>query len=485
MLNFKNNKMKTKKINLLYLLLLFFITGCSLDDVKIDNQADITEDVLIQHENSARAVLNRIYTGFRTLGITRFSGALMVSGTEQEIAGAQLGIHNFDKNNIQPKEVSVSDDFYKDMYFIINTSNILIKHLKAGKAEGITETVKNEILGEAKTLRAYARFMLLRAFGQFYDINSKYGIVVNDEPVVYSNRLPRNTVEESYKAIIKDLQFGVANNADQKEHIYVTKSTAKAFLAKVYLYKKDFLKAEQLAKEVIENNIGGYALETTYSEIYDKRWKSNEVLFAPYANGGTEQYPGPEMYGDETLRPSSDFRTLADSQVPSEPADLFYNFSGYDPRFIFSYQRPTGKPNPKNFKYKFESFGKGNTIYYMRMAEVYLIYAEAAARNNKSTEAVNAINKIRKRANEGITVTPIKEITSTDKNEILDLVRKEKMLELFLETGETWFDIIRYVDIGNLTLDVKESLVKKEQLTFPIPLKAMSGNSELVQNPGY
>lgn len=477
--------MKTRKINLLYLLLIFAITSCSLDDVKIDRQSDITEKDLVQDENSARAVLNRVYTGFRTTNVVRFSGALMVSGTEQEIAGEQLGIFNFDKNNIQPKELSVSDDFYTGMYFIINTSNHLIQQVEAGKAEGITEPAKNEILGEAKTLRAYARFMLLRAFGQFYDINSKYGIVINNKPVSYSDKLARNTVKESYKAIIEDLQFGVANNADAKEHFYVTKSTAKAFLAKVYLYQKEFVKAEQLAKEVIDTNAGGYALEATYAQIYSKRWKSTEVLFAPYTNGRTEQYSGTEMYGDEVLRPSSEFRTLADKQVASEPADLFTNFSGYDPRFIFSYQRPTGKPNSQNFKYTFSSYTEGNTIYYMRMAEVYLIYAEAAARNNKLAEAVNAINKIRKRANEGITVTPIEEIASTNKDEVLKFVREEKMLELFLETGETWFDIVRYIDNGNLNFDVKESLKKKEQLIFPIPVKAIIGNNKMIQNPGY
>lgn len=480
--------MKTKFIHLItYIFFALLIASCSLDNVDVNNQGDILEEFLVQDETSAKAVLNRVYNNFKSYEIVRFSIALMVSGTEQTIIEDLLSVSNFKNNNVQTKIVTVSDDIFPKLFYIINTSNYLITQVEAGKAgDEISPKTKNEILGEAKTLRAFARFMLLRAYGQFYDINSKYGIVISNKPVIAADQLPRSSVKESYDAIIEDLTFAVNNNADVKKHIYVTKTTAKALLAKVFLYKKEYKKAQELAKEVITANTGGYGLESTYPNIYIKKWKSSEVLFAPFSDSKNEFFLETENYGDGVIQPAESFRKIADNQVEGF-ADVVKNSSGYDPRFIFSYNRPLGKPNRLNFKYPFDD---DNTIYYIRLAEVYLIYAEAYVRNTENatyTEAVNAVNAIRNRANEGVSPKgKIKPISQTlTKAKLLEKIREEKMLELFLETGETWFDIVRYIDLGDLSFDVKKTLTKKEQLIFPIPLRAIEGNHNLVQNPGY
>lgn len=476
--------MKTKFIYIFFISLSIVISSCSLDDVSVEGQGEILEENLVVDQKSANAVLNRAYTGLRIYEMVKFNSALMVAGTEQLISDDQLGVSGFDANNVQSKITTVSDDIYSKLYYVINTCNYLVTQLDAGKAKGIDETRKNEILGEAKTLRAFSRFMLLRAFGQFYNVGSEYGIVISNKPVVSEDKLARNTVKESYDAIIEDLTFAVNNSPDVKDHFYVTKTTAKAFLARVYLYQEEYGKAETLSKEIIDEN--NYPLEDSYSGIYTKRWTSTEVLFAPYVDDYSEKYQGTEVYNDVVFEPTDYFKTLADNQVSAVPGDGFMYSSGYDPRFIFSYQRGEyGDPNYQNPKYNFDSYNEGNTIYYMRTAEVYLIYAEAAARNGNLSEAVTAINVIRNRANTGISTTSIEEVASIDKAEILEFVRQEKMLELFLETGETWFDIVRYIDNGNLTFSVKETLLNKDQLIFPIPLKAMSGNSKLVQNPSY
>lgn len=495
--------MKTKFTQLLYIFLVLFFTRCTLDDVTIDDNGEITEAFLVQDKTSAKSVLNNVYSSFRSNEIVRFSGALMVSGTEQTSVGNTLAIDGFYENKIPFSTVTINDAIYTKLYYAINTSNYLITQVKAGKmGKQVTEIEKNTILAEAKTLRAFARFMLLRAFGQFYNINSAYGIVISNQPVVAENRLARGSVKESYQAIIEDLEFGIKNNATYNkfdtqgnpitndiDRFYVTKTTAKALLAKVYLYKKEYKKAEKLAKEVISVNTG-YGLEAKYEDIFTKKWKSTEVLFAPITNK-EEQYTGTELYGDRVLQPSGVFRELADKQVNAIQGNPLSNLVGYDPRFVFSYKRPRLEANAQNFKYPFFSFEQGNTIYFLRMAEVYLIYAEAYIRNTENsiyTEAVNAINTIRNRANVGIEpltlhIPPISETLT--KSELLQKVREEKMLELFLETGETWFDLIRYINNNNLTFNVKQTLTKKEQFTFPIPIRAIRGNTKLVQNPGY
>lgn len=497
--------MKTKYKNLLFFIATLFVVSCSLDDVSVDSGTDFNEGSLIGDKKSAEVVLNGIYVGFRTGEIVRTSLAFMFSGTEQVIGYSdQYSLREFADNDIKPTETSENDAYYKRMSYIINTSNYLITQVEAGKAKDLLEPRRSELLGEAKTLRAFARFMMLRTYGQFYDINSKYGIVVSNKPIKAEDKYLRRSVKESYDAIINDLEFGVGNNANMKmeavgeEKIismnsYVTKTTAKAFLAKVYLYKKDYAKAEKLCKEIMEANTGGYFLEENYADIYSKRWTSSEVLFASHINGFPKgvSYADPiDVYIGYNKVPSNYFKSLADNQVPSvagESGDDGYT-KGYDPRFLFAYKNIEIY---KNYKYPFDMYDVGNTIYHMRMAEVYLIYAEAAARNNKLPEALVTINMIRERANAGITepLKPIEPVSSNDKAEVLDLVRKEKMLELFSETGETWFDLVRYITSGDLTFETvtkqKAVLKRKSQLTFPIPLNVRSGNSKIIQNPGY
>lgn len=479
--------MKTTYINkLLFTLVIVLITSCSLDDVSVDDGSDFTTKNLIQDKKSANMVLNAVYDAFRGKEFTQFFLALMVSGTEQTIINNQFSVREYANNNIQARNISVSDDFYRKASYVINTSNYLIEQLNQGKAKDLEEQRKVEMIAEAKTLRAYARFMLLRTYGQFYDTTSKYGIVISDKPIKSDDKFERKSVKESYESIIADLKFGIENNAYIKPHFYVTQTTAKAFLAKVYLYKKDYTQAEKLSKKIINNDSESYALETTYANIYNKGWESSEVLFAPIKEGPLKEddvQPN-EAYILDIIAPTNVFKNLANIQVKEEASKGNYT-KGYDPRLIFAYNNIKA-----NKKYPFP-YEKGNTIYYMRMAEMYLIYAEAAARNNNLTEAVTALNTIRNRANAGINNSDqkISLISSTNKAEILDLIRKEKMLELFTETGETWFDLVRYIEAEDLTFEAvkkqKETLTEKNQFIFPIPLKAIRGNNKLIQNPGY
>lgn len=494
--------MKREYRYLLYIFVALIVTSCSLDDVSVDNGTDFTEKNLVQDKKSANAVLNGVYDGFRQGGIIKGFATFMVSGTGQVIVGDQYNLQSYAKNNIQPKVASVSDEFYKELSYIINLSNYLITQVEANKAKDLSEERKAEILGEAKTLRAFARFMLFRTYGQFYDINSKYGIVVSNKPIKAKDKYSRKTVKEVYNAIITDLKYGINNCADTKmklvdmmpvsQNFNVTKTTAKAFLAKVYLYKKDYTKAEQLSKEVMFANTGGYMLEPTYAAIYSKRWESMEVLFTPHIKetlSGFSALDPTLIYDKYDITFSTYFKDLANKQVPSVEGNDEYTV-GYDPRVVFANKPIVAETNRYN-KYPFDGYETGNTIYYMRMAEVYLIYAEAAARNNHLLEALEALNMVRMRANFGITppTKPISPISSTNKADILNFVRQEKMLELFLETGESWFDLIRYINEGDLTFETvkkqKKTLTKKEQLTYPIPLKAMDGSDKLVQNPGY
>lgn len=120
-------------------------------------------------------------------------------------------------------------------------------------------------------------------------------------------------------------------------------------------------------------------------------------------------------------------------------------------------------------------------MYYIRLGEIYLIHAEAEARKagGNLNEAMTSLNAIRERA--GVEVYEV-----TDKTTFLAQVREEKLLELFFENGETWFDLIRYHKLGDISAFAeKSSLTSETQFILPMPLNVLSANNLLIQNPGY
>lgn len=160
--------------------------------------------------------------------------------------------------------------------------------------------------------------------------------------------------------------------------------------------------------------------------------------------------------------------------------------SGYDPRFAYVYSDNTkGQNDNGKFPQSFSNANgtQGTTFYPLRLAEVYLIYAEAKARNSAavSPDAVNRVNEVRKRAG-----TALSAITPTTKKELLMAIYDEKLLELAGENGEHWFDMVRYDRLGDIAIkEYKPTVNDVNKLIMPIPRTARAGNNLLVPNPGY
>lgn len=461
-------------IALSFVALLF---GCSIDDIKPRNQ--LTNENLVYDEASAQRVLNGVYKLERDFDISFFPLHLAAYGNEGLINGFLGGSTGFNNNEV-PVENPFLANVYNGHYRVINSANILIEQLEADKAQGITEEKKNSMIAEAKTLRALNLFTLLRYFGEYYDTSSQYGVVVSKEFSVSLETKARSTVQETYDVIIEDLTYGMENGPDYIEHFYVGKVTATALLAKVHLYMKNYEEAAMLAAEVI-NNAEGYALEPDYASIFQNSYNSSEVLFATIHGGGSEGGSG--MYQISNTVYSESLRVLADEQVREvNDGDLTDEGENYDPRFIYAYSDATKGVNSQG-KYPFvaTSSGQNNTIYYLRLAEMYLVYPEAEVRRpgGDLTVALEHVNEIRTRA--GVDLK-----TSTTKRDLLEDIREEKLLELFFENSEPLFDLIRYSSIGDLNAeDIKPSLNQEYKYILPIPQNAIIANNNLIQNPGY
>lgn len=456
---------------------LLIASSCSIDDVKPFYQ--LTEDNVIRDEESAQQVLNGVYDLGREFDLSAFPLYLAAYGNEGLITGQLNGGNGFNTNEV-PVINPVLGNLYNGHYKIINSSNFLIRGLENGDAIGISDTRRDEMISEAKFQRAFAYFNLLRYFGQFYDLSSSYGVVVRSEFSTELVSQPRNTVQEVYNFIKEDLEYAAANGPTFIEHFYSGSLAAKALLSKVELYMGNYGVAATLANDVI-NNAEGYALEEQYADIFTNSFNSSEVIFAPFSGPIPEGGSNMDLINRTTY--SGNLINTADAQVGgANDGDLTGAGTNYDPRFGFAYSDDTQGPNNQG-KYPFGNTtnSQRNTLYHLRLAEIYLVHAEAEARRPGGIllDALASLNVLRNR----VSVTP-KELSNTAT--LLEDIRQEKLLELFFENGESWFDMVRFDTLGNLDASsVKASIVSDNQFILPIPSNVITGNPNVVQNPGY
>ncbi len=473
--------MNTYKYRIQILILSFaaiFLNSCSIDDIEPINQL-IAENT-VRDERSAQQVLNGIYDLGREFDVSGFPIYVGAYGNEGVITGFLAGGSTAYNNNNVPVVNNYLANYYNGKYKIINTANFLIQELEAGKASNITEERKNSMIAEAKFQRALHYFELLRTFGQFYDLSSEFGIVITTDFSTSAVGQARSSVQDSYNLIIEDLEFAALNGPVFIEHFYSGSLAAKALLSKVQLYLGNYERAATLALEVINNN-EGYALEQNYSDVFLNRFNSSEVIFAPFAGPAPEG--GTQMSQINRTSFSSSLNSLADAQIgTNSDGSLMGTGNNYDPRFSYAYSDAT-KGVRTNGKYPFNDLtnSENNTLYYLRLSEIFLIHAEAETRKAVPdyTSALNSLNIIRNRAG----VNPK---SFLDQATLLEDIRNEKLLELFFENGEPYYDIVRFDRLGNLTAsDIKSTLVSDTRFILPIPARALNGNNLLIQNPGY
>ncbi|MCK0130851.1 RagB/SusD family nutrient uptake outer membrane protein [Flavobacteriaceae bacterium F08102] len=494
--------MKTIKHIYIYILSLVFlgISSCQLaeelDDFKPLNALDANDAII--DESTSELALAGVYAGFhqQNSGV----GIPEIYTIPSLMSGVLINTFLFNNDEVQgyvnnnPLSVNTSQGLgaYTRMYDIINRANWLIE-----KDEALTDDKfptpgrRQEIIAEAKMLRATANFYLLRLWGQFYDNTSPYGISIRTEPSRSGNALPRSSVSDSYEAIIDDLNYAIANGPYLRAKYYTNTAYAKGLKAKVLLYQGKYAEAATLAKSIIDTQDPNFALSESYGEIFldhstPDLFDSAEILFGtkgePAAGIGIGNVIGTIEAVTPTYINSALASTVIAGQTISHDATrvsstVMSGFFGFD-----------------SLKSNFNFFPPANIyemVYHLRMAEIYLIYAEADARatNSVRSDALNALNTIRERAgatttgNDGFETYP----ASITLSQFLEAIRIEKRIELGVETGEDWFDLVRYhfVDGFDVTT-VKPSATNPDKYILPIDYVTIEAGKNVVeQNPSY
>lgn len=454
------------------------LSGCelvsSIDDIKMENT--LTDEILISDANSAETALLGVYAGWRDISIGWFIHNLsMLSGS---VAPIRVGDYTqFMTGDIRFDNTQVLNN-YRQLYYVINQANSLIAQIENKETIlGLSQERKEEILAEATFHRAYAHFQLLRQFGEFTDMDSKYGVVLYDKPVRDNTPKARATVANSYKMIIADLVNVIKKAPEQvAAHYNITRVSTKALLSKVYLSKGDYALASQYANEAIaDGKSKGIVIEENYLDIFKNGASSKEMLFVIYTHNSFEKVDMLPLY----ISVNPPVGTVATKKIAEDISSLFET----DPRFddIYSPEKALnpGYPSNKYAKSSWDNKSVGNPLFLLRMGEMYYVAAEAETRQGNFDKARMALKPILARA--GYPLTYTENLKSED---LLLLILKHKWLELTTENNEDWFDLVRYKAIDGLAI-APYFKAKEPKMLLPIPQTARAGNSLLEQNPGY
>lgn len=393
------------------------------------------------------------------------------------------------RNGSEPFFYNVRDA-WSIPYTVIKNANFILSKLPAAIMD---DAAKNALTAEARFLRGYAYYILVQFYG---DVPLRKVPVENFTDV----QLPRSSQTDVYNFILDDLKFAETNLPDvapQQGRVY--KLVATAMLARVYLttagnplnITANYTLARDKALAVISS--GKFTLLTDYATVFHNTAYTTESiwerLFLPSTGGNDIQVN----------------TSTATGYLPIlVPATWFINsFATGDQRKVWgiqqSYVDPTGKTLAPFFhKYVNTTFidtkvlpsGAGLLNYsipIIRLAEMYLIAAEAENEINGPANAYQYINTIRLRARVNKSdPTNVPDLAGLTKTTFRDAVLMERKWELHLE-GQTWFDLKRTINIGRIqTLRGTDLLhpIGAYNQTWYIPDVEVQNNN-IPQNPSY
>lgn len=428
--------------------------------------------------------------------MTEFATGL--ADTELGQAQNSLFVMNLDNTS----DNGYGQTYWTSFYLGIANANVALAEIPDMNMD---ETAKNKLLGEARFLRAYYYFNLVRIFGSIPLITDPIDLASED---LYPDQADPAAV---YDQIVADLQEAEKSGLAWRDATgRASMGAVKSLLSSVYLTmagyplqkgSEYYALAASKAKEVMDSNT--FSLFDSYYALHNPSMKNlgENIFMAQYV-----AYVLPSSWQVSIIPYNRGI-----SNYSEETGGIFAQEA-----FVKSYEPGDKRANEKEFYYTsytlrddrtktlqlgdyylykhFDEVAQTNTRSssmnwpILRYAEVLLIFAEASNEaNGPNSEAYAAVNQIRSRAN----LAPLQNL---GKEQLREAIWREKFSELSFE-NKTWFDMVRIRKGFNVTTRQFEEyvghkfvygpVVTERELLFPIPTAEVRNNPKLVQNPGY
>lgn len=456
------------------------------------------------------------YNDLRAFGV-HAAGFFMATNVRSDDAdkGSTAGDGGADANSFDTFPVLPSNGLVNGMwvaYFgLITKCNVAIDQVENNKDIVATDQVKIQSIAEAKFLRAYAYFNMVRFFGRVPLIDKVLDVA--------QYNVPQSTPAQVYTLIENDLKFAAANlpvSWDKKFIGRATSGAANGILAKVYLTQQKWGLAMSTANLVMTN--GQYDLSTPYDKIFGEAGEnSKESVFEVQAtaNATTQSANGVQITQYQGVRdggvwnlgygwnvPTTYLENAYETNDPRKNRTLLYRntvatlASPTPYKTVYGEITATTWINPiynhkayTNPSYR-ASIGT-NTGYWMnvrilRYADIVLMYAEAANEVGgvaNTTAALTALNSVRARARNG-NAAILPNVTTTDQNLLRDAIRQERHVELAMEY-DRFFDLVRWGTAQTvITAAGRPGFIASRDNLLPIPQAQIDlSKGVLTQNP--
>jgi hypothetical protein len=469
------------------LVILIACVSISCSEVLIETPKSIATETFYNTDAEAIAATNAAYAPIISSDFGSYY-TLLESMADNVIGKGSLAAIE-DYNGYSSANISNMEGVWNQLYLAIRNANFVIKNVPNGKFT--SDAVKKRLVGEARYVRAFSYFALVRLWGQV-PLRTDENLDLQD--------LGKSAVDQIYQLIIADLVDAEQNLPDAPRILgTASKWVAKTLLADVYLNRQDYKNARDKAKEVIDSGKFSLVSVKTYADfenIYgaDLVTSTEEIFYC--------------KYNDQVGWAMMNFFHIDGSGYKPYGANYFAFFLTDDHTF---YKNWNNGDLRKQLLYKWD-IGLGNNTYLFRKfvdpkgttngsndfpiyryPEVLLIFAEASNRlaGGPDTEALGYLNQVHRRAY-GYAPTSATAIDFKLENyneaSFHELVMQEKAYETIMEC-KRWFDLKRTGKIEEAIKVATGKTIKPSMLLWPLPVSEIQYNKALDpikdQNPGY
>lgn len=477
------------------------LVSCSDNFLDLAPISNANVDNFYKTENDFELAVNGAYVALRSNGVFHDYVPLIGdlhsdNSTVGTTAGARTAFFEMSEFLDQPTSTIVST-VWNNHYAGIARCNIVLDRIVAVAFD--SESRKNQLIGEARFLRALFYFNLVRIFGEV-------PLVLREvKSIDLAYETGRSPVGEIYAAIEEDLVFASQNLAASYTGTNVGRATsgaAKGILGKAYLTQKKYEDAARVLKEVI--GTGSYRLLPDFGDLWKTGNKNNaeslfEVQFRRQAGSGTGSnysvrftpyLSSAALVGAATTdggynTPTEDLMEAYAATDLRTSVSVAGGYTDLNGNYITGL---SGRHTRKFLGTFIAGQGAEDNWPVLRYADVLLMCAEALNEVSfqPDGEAFNYLNQVRSRA--GLeplgSAAPDDDLRAGDQQAFRMAVEKERRLELAFE-GHRWFDLVR-TGRALEVLGSKGYTIRGHQLLFPVPQQQIDINPrEIRQNDGY
>ena len=420
---------------------------------------DVSDNVTVVDATSSETAVRGAY---RTMAENYYGGLFetfgYLGGDDIVWTGSQSVIQQFISHSIASNNGNL-ESAWTGIYKTINVANQIIAKVPLVVDPTFATGQQSQLTGEGYFIRALCYFDLARCWG---------GVPITLTPTTTAtqkNGIARSSLAQTWAQVLSDLNAAdsLMSLPTAQNPVRANKETAWALKARYYLYQNDWADAEAYASKVLAD-VTYYQLLTPFSSwfqpasavatkesVFELSYNptylnSSRTNWQPPATGGTRQWaPGDSIVAllNNPLIGGGRSALVAQTSTGLWYGNLFYRSPATDPSYI------------------------------IRIAEVYLIRAEARAQQNELSGALNDLNAVRTRAG-------VANSTAAAQTDILLAIENENRLEFALEPHR-WFDLVR-TGRAQAVLGITDP----NNLLFPIPVSEVTlSNGVLTQNPGY